>query len=66
VVVQDTGFEDVVPTGRGVVAFSTPAEAVEGLRAVEGDYPRHARAAAEIAAEYFDSGKVLRRMLDAC
>jgi hypothetical protein len=66
VVVQDTGFDGLVPTGEGIVGFTTLEEAVEGLRAVEADYSRHARAAADIAAEYFDSGKVLRRILNAC
>lgn len=66
VVVQDTAFGDVLPTGEGVLAFSTIGEARDGIREVEGDYKRHSRAAAAIAAEYFESGKVLGRMLDAC
>jgi hypothetical protein len=45
------------------LTFSTLEEAVAGVEAINRDYPRHARAAREIAAEYFDSDKVLTRML---
>lgn len=64
VVVQDTGFKPVIPVGEGVLAFDTMEEAVEGIREVEGDYARHARAALEIAREYFDAEKVLGRMIE--
>ena len=50
VVVQDTGFRDVLPVGEGVLAFATPEEAADAVRAVEGDYARHSRAARELAA----------------
>ncbi|MGY1737097.1 hypothetical protein [Geodermatophilus sp. SYSU D00684] len=63
VVVQDTGFGSVIPTGEGVLAFTTPEEAADGLRALDGDLPRHARAAREIAAEYFDAVRVLDALL---
>jgi hypothetical protein len=65
VVVQDTGFAHSLPVGEGVCAFSTFEEAVEGIRAVESAYPTHARAAREIAREYFDSDRVLSRLVDA-
>lgn len=64
VVVQDTGFSDVIPTGEGVVAFTTLEEAAEGIRAVEGDYSRHSCAAREIAGEYFDSDRVLAKLVE--
>jgi hypothetical protein len=65
VVVEDTGFGAVIPTGRGVLAFSDMDGAVAGIRDVEANYDMHARAAREIAVEYFDSSKVLRRLVDA-
>ncbi len=64
VVVEDTGFGAVIPTGRGILAFRDPDEAVEAIFAVDADYATQARAAREIAAEYFDAGKVLGRLLD--
>jgi hypothetical protein len=64
VVVQDTGFSRVMPAGEGLLAFSTLDEAAEGIRAVEADYGRHARAARAIAEAYFDSDKVLTRLVE--
>ena len=57
-VVQETGLRGV-PTGAGIVTFSTLDEAADAITEVEGDYPRHAAAAAEIAREYFEAERVL-------
>jgi hypothetical protein len=59
VVTQRTGFEKFIPTGEGLLGFDTPEQAVEAIRAINADYPRHARAAREIAVEYFDAAKLL-------
>jgi hypothetical protein len=64
VVVQDTGFSSVYPGGEGLLPFRTAEEAVAGILEVEGNYERHARAARSIAGEYFDSGKVLGKMIE--
>jgi hypothetical protein len=63
VVVQDTGFGAILPTGEGILAFRTMEEAVAAIREVESDYGRHAKAARAIAEEYFDSDKVLPRLI---
>lgn len=63
VVVQDTGFSDIIPAGEGLLAFSSPGEAVEALRRVEADYERHRATALDIAARYFSSGRVLGDLL---
>jgi hypothetical protein len=63
VIVQDTGFVAVLPTGTGVVAFSTPEEAAAALDDVESRYSDHASAAHEIAREYFASDRVLERLV---
>jgi hypothetical protein len=65
VIMQETGFSRHVPTGRGLFAFKTVDEAVAAVQAIIGDYERHARAAREIASEYFDARKVLARLLAA-
>src|SRR4029079_16943442 len=44
VVVQDTGFSELLPTGRGLLAFTTEQEAEEAVAAVESDYVFHSRA----------------------
>ncbi len=64
VLVQDTGFGDVLPTGAGLVSFGTPDEARRGARRIAANYAAHAEAARELAATYFDSDRVLGRMLD--
>jgi hypothetical protein len=64
VVVQDTGFTGTIPSGEGVLAFSTLDEAVDCIRRVELDSTRHSRAAREIAAEFFDSRKVLASLVE--
>jgi hypothetical protein len=63
VVVEDTGFPAVLPTGEGLFAFSTLDEAAAGIAAVEAHYPRHAAAARALAETYFDSGRVLTKLI---
>jgi hypothetical protein len=63
VVTQDTGFGDLLPTGRGLFAFESMDDIVAALDAIAGDPAGHARAAAEIAAEFFDARRVLGRLL---
>ncbi|HUS16670.1 MAG TPA: hypothetical protein VM536_16870 [Chloroflexia bacterium] len=62
-VLQDTGFDAWLPTGHGVLAIATPAEAATALRQVDEDYARHSQAAREIAREVFDYRVVLPRLL---
>jgi hypothetical protein len=64
VVVQDTGFKPVLPVGEGILSFQNIDEAAAAIREVEGDYVRHSRAAQAIAEEYFDSAKVLTRLVE--
>jgi hypothetical protein len=65
VVTQETGFSERIPSGRGLLAFASPEEAVAAVRAVDADYAGHARAAREIAAEYFAAERVIDSMLTA-
>jgi hypothetical protein len=64
VVAQETGFADVLPTGEGLLAFATAAEAAEAVAAVEADLDRHAAAARAIAVEHLDASRVLSRLLE--
>jgi hypothetical protein len=65
VVTQETGFSNVLPTGRGLFGFSTFEEAAEAIETIDVDYEKHRRAARSIAREYFDAELVLRELLDA-
>ena len=61
--VQDTGWTAHLPSGEGLLAFSTMEEAIAGIDRINGDYDRHAARAAEIAREYFDASIVLPKLL---
>lgn len=63
VLVQSAGVEDHLPTGKGLLTFTTLDEAIAGIGAINKDYLGHCRAAREIAEEYFDAEKVLSTML---
>ncbi|HXG19239.1 MAG TPA: glycosyltransferase [Methylomirabilota bacterium] len=63
VMVQETAFSAFLPTGRGIVSFTTLEEAVEGVKEIKSNYAQHCRAAHEIAQEYFSAEKVLRQLL---
>jgi hypothetical protein len=65
VLAQDTGYPKNLPTGEGLLSFAELDEAVEGVESIRQNWSGHSRAAREIAAEYFDSNMILRRMLDA-
>ena len=62
--VQSTGFEWSLPTGKGLLTFETPEEAVAGIHDINEHYLEHCAAAREIAEQYFDSGKVLKSLLE--
>jgi hypothetical protein len=64
VVVQDTGFSNVLPVGEGLLAFHDLDSAAEAISSVEHDYLRHGHAAQDIAREYFASEKVLATFVD--
>jgi len=63
VVVQETGFSAHVPTGPGLHAFSTAAEAVAALAAIRADYAGACRHAREVAATCFGADRICARLL---
>ena len=62
--VQDTGFSRNYPVGEGLLAFRTLDEAVAGAEQIARDYERHCHAARALAEAYFDSDKVLGRLIE--
>jgi glycosyltransferase involved in cell wall biosynthesis len=64
VVAQDTGFGVALPTGEGLLAFASPEQAADGLRAVLHDRPLHARAARRLAEEHLAADRVVSRLLE--
>lgn len=64
VIAQETGFSRELPVGEGLFAFGTMDEVIAAIAEMNRDYARHARAARGLAEEFFDSRKVLTRLLD--
>jgi hypothetical protein len=62
--VQETGFSNYLPTGLGLVAFRTLAEAARGATDMAQRWAEHAAAAREIAQRHFASDTVLSRFCD--
>jgi hypothetical protein len=65
VVAQETGFGKYLPSGEGLLAFSTTDEAAAAVAEVEEAPRRHGAAARALAEEHLDARKVLPRLLDA-
>jgi hypothetical protein len=63
VLVQATGIEDHLPTGKGLLTYTTFDEAAAGIDAINCDYLNHCHAARDIAEAYFDANKVLPKIL---
>ena len=62
-IVQDTGFAEILPTGDGLFSFSELHSASQAINTVEADYSHHSRAAQEFAGEYLDGRRVLGQIL---
>lgn len=63
VVLQSTGFEDLLPTGEGAFAVNDIGEAAAAMAEIRADYPRHSRAARRLAEEFFDAERLMAHML---
>lgn len=63
-IVQDTGWTDWLPSGKGVLAFTTPDQALEALETVADDPQSHAAAARAVVEEHFQAADVCADLLD--
>jgi hypothetical protein len=64
VITQDTGFGLLLPTGKGLFAFTDVDDVINAVTDIESDYAAHSRAAREIAAEYFAAETVLASLME--
>jgi hypothetical protein len=64
VITQETGFSKFLPCGKGLYAFTTMADVLAAVDAIETDYPGNCRAAREIAQEYFETTKVVGSLME--
>lgn len=63
VLAQETGFSAHLPTGAGLFAFHDEEGALSAIASLSGSYDQHRKHARALAEEYFDSRKVLSRLL---
>lgn len=64
VVTQDTGWSKNIPSGNGLFAYSNIETAEQALQMIVADYKFHTHKARELAAEFFDSNKILKSLLE--
>jgi hypothetical protein len=64
VVMQDTGFGEHLPVGRGLFAVKNVDEAAAALESITANYSAHSRWARELALEHLESVKVLAAFLN--
>jgi hypothetical protein len=64
VVLQDTGFSEHLPCGKGLFAFRSEEEAVEAIERVSKDYRENTKKAREIACEYLEASKIMKKFLE--
>ena len=64
VIQQDTGWPEAFPSAAGLLPFSDAASAAAALEEIEAAYDLHSAAAARLAGETFDAGRVISRLLD--
>ncbi len=64
VIVQDTGFSTWLETEGGVIPFSNPQEALDGIESISARYERHCAAARHVVERYFDSQRVLSDLVE--
>jgi hypothetical protein len=63
--IQDTGQDDALPVGAGLLTFRSPQEAGRRAAEIVADYHRHAEAARALAADWFTPRAALAPLLDA-
>ena len=64
VLVEDTGLENWLPVGRGVVTFQDVSTALSGIENINANYEQHCTAARLLAEEYFSADRVLKPLLE--
>lgn len=63
VLVQDTGLDNEIPLGKGLVTFKDLNSAIQGVHSINADYKAQQYAARKMAEEYFATDKVLPALL---
>lgn len=62
-IVQETGFSQNIPTGKGLLSFTNVEECIEMVNCINKDYKFHCIQARKIAIEQFASDLILKKLL---
>ena len=65
VLIEDTGLQDWLPAGEGLVTFNDMTSALAGIEQINSNYTQHRLAARKLAEQIFSTDQVLPRFLDA-
>ncbi|HEY6170278.1 MAG TPA: glycosyltransferase family 1 protein [Verrucomicrobiae bacterium] len=65
VLIEDTGLNDRLPAGEGLLTFRDASSALAEIEAINADYVRHRNAARRLAETVFATEKVLPALLEA-
>lgn len=63
VITQDTQFGKFLKAQGGLFSFKTMDDILAAIDAIESDYPKHCRAARDVAAEFFAAEKVVGSLM---
>jgi hypothetical protein len=64
VLTQETGFSKFIECGRGLLAFSSKEEVLDGIEKINSEYDKHCKGARELAINSFSYEKVLIKLLN--
>lgn len=64
VITQETAWSKYIANGVGLMPFHDVSTALEALELVTSEITKHSKAAKDIAIEYFDSCKVLNKLIE--
>jgi hypothetical protein len=64
-IAEHTGPSSFIPDAKGIFRFRNFSEAVQALQKASADYEQQCRFARDLAEEYFDGEKIVKRMLEA-
>ncbi|CAN5652599.1 hypothetical protein BH20VER1_BH20VER1_13000 [soil metagenome] len=63
VITQETGFTKIYGQTAGLFGFHSLGEIADAVQQIKADYPRHSRAARQLAREIFEAETVLQSLL---
>jgi hypothetical protein len=64
VLLQETGYSSFIESGKGLLSFNTPEEALAGIESINTGYEKHCEAARDVAQTHFSHRKILNHLIE--